>query len=70
MKIILTIILINGTTHSFEFKVNEINPYLCDSLFNKYTYVHTNGFSEARNKTGIYYKSKEVFAYTCKYKTI
>jgi len=38
-----------------------------DKLFKD---IHTSRFSTARNKTGIYYKSKEVFAYTCNYKTI
>jgi hypothetical protein len=70
MKIILTIILMNGYSHSYEYKVDNIDPRLCDTLFNKYTYVHTSRFSTAKNKTGIYYKSKEVFAYTCNYKTI
>lgn len=69
MKIILTIILMNGNAYSFESKVDGIDPRLCDALFNKHTYVHTSRFSTARNKTGIYYKSKEVFAYTCNYKT-
>jgi len=69
MKIVLTIILMNGTANSFEYKVDKIDAYLCDALFKKHTYVHTSRFNEGRNKTGIYYKSKEVFAYTCDYKT-
>jgi hypothetical protein len=69
MKIVLTIILMNGTANSYEHNVKGIDPYLCDVLFKKYTYVNTSKFNEGRNKTGIYYKSKEVFAYTCNYKT-
>ena len=69
MKIILTIILMNGTANIYEYKVDKIDPRLCDALFDKHTYVHTSRFSTARNKTGTFYKSKEVFAYTCNYKT-
>ena len=69
MKIILTIILMNGTANSFEYKVDKIDPRLCDALFDKHTYVHTSRFSTARNKTSTYYKFKEVFAYSCNYKT-
>ena len=69
MKIILTIILINGTANSYEYKVDGIDPYLCDALFKKNTYAHTSKFNIGKNKTGIYHKSKEVIAYTCSYKT-
>ena len=69
MKIILTIILMNGTANSFEYAVDKIDPRLCDALFDKHTYVHTSKFSTARNKTSTYYKSKEVFSYSCNYKT-
>ena len=69
MKIILTIILMNGYANSFEYAVDKIDARLCDALFDKHTYVHTSKFSTARNKTSTYYKSKEVFAYSCNYKT-
>ncbi len=69
MKIILTIILMSGYANTYEYKVDKIDSRLCDALFDKHTYVHTSRFSTAKNKTGIYYKSKEVFAYTCNYKT-
>lgn len=59
----------NGTGYSYEYKANGIDPYLCDALFKKNTYVHTSKFNIGKNKTGIYHKSKEVFAYTCSYKT-
>ena len=67
MKIILTIILMNGMSHSYQYKVNGIDPYLCDALFKKLTYTHTSIISTAKNKTGIYYKSNQVFAYSCIY---
>ena len=69
MKVILTIILMNGTAYSYEYNTIGIDPYLCDNLFKKNTYAHTSKFNLGRNKTGIYHKSKEVFAYTCNYKT-
>lgn len=59
----------NGYANTYEYKVDKIDSRLCDALFNKHTYVHTSRFSTARNKTSTYYKSKEVFAYTCNYKT-
>ena len=59
----------NGYANSFEYSVDKIDPRLCDALFDKHTYVHTSRFSTARNKTSTYYKSKEVFAYSCNYKT-
>ncbi len=31
----------NGYSHSYEYKVDNIDPRLCDALFNKHTYVHT-----------------------------
>ena len=59
----------SGYANTYEYKVDKIDSRLCDALFDKHTYVHTSRFSTAKNKTGIYYKSKEVFAYTCNYKT-
>lgn len=59
----------NGLTNSFEYKVDGIDPRLCDALFSKLTNIHTSKFNTGRNKTGTFYKSKEVFAYTCEYKT-
>jgi hypothetical protein len=69
MKIIITLIMMNGNLHSYHYKANGIDPYLCDALFKKLTYVHTSKFNDGKNKTGIFHKSKEVFAYTCEYKT-
>ena len=59
----------NGTAYSYEYSTSRIDAYLCDALFKKNTYIHTSKFNEGKNKTGIYHKSKEVFAYTCNYKT-
>ena len=59
----------SGYANTYEYKVDKIDSRLCDALFDKHTYVHTSRFSTARNKTSTYYKSKEVFAYTCNYKT-
>ncbi len=39
MKIVLTIILMNGYANTYEYKVDKIDPRLCDALFSKHTYV-------------------------------
>ena len=60
----------NGMSHSYQYKVNGIDPYLCDALFKKLTYTHTSIISTAKNKTGVYYKSNQVFAHSCSYEKI
>lgn len=64
MKIILTIILMNGVLHNYEYKVDKYDPNFCDYAFKKLTYT---GKVKGKKYTqmGTFYKSKEVFAYTC-----
>jgi hypothetical protein len=64
MKIILTIIMMNGVINNFEYKVDKYDPFFCDATFNKLTY---SGKVKGKKTTqiGTFYKSKEVFAYTC-----
>jgi hypothetical protein len=64
MKIILTIIMMNGVLVNYEYKVDKYNPYFCDAAFKKLTY---SGKVRGKKSTqmGTFYKSKEVFAYTC-----
>jgi len=64
MKIILTIIMMNGMLHNFEYKVDKYNPNFCDAAFNKLTY---SGKVKGKKYTqvGTFYKSKEVLGYTC-----
>ena len=60
MKIILTIILMNGYAHSFEMKDVKYSPYNCDNFFKRLTKVKT-----VNNKSRLYYNNHEVFAYSC-----
>jgi len=64
MKIILTIIMMNGYIHNYEYKVDKYDPNFCDHAFKKLTY---SGKVKGKKYTqiGTFYKSKEVFAYTC-----
>lgn len=64
MKIILTIIMMNGVINNFEYKVDKYDAYFCDAAFKKLTY---SGKVRGKKHTqiGTFYKSKEVFAYTC-----
>lgn len=64
MKIILTIIMMNGYIHNYEYKVDKYDPNFCDHAFKKLTY---SGKVKGKkyNQAGTFYKSKEVFAYTC-----
>jgi hypothetical protein len=69
MKLILTIILMNGSAYSFHYKVNKIDAYYCDALFDKYTYVNTSTANNGRPITKVYYKSQEVLGHICHYKS-
>lgn len=58
----------NSATHNFEYKIDKYDPYLCDAAFKKLTYSGKVTNYKGRKQTGIFYKSKEVFAYTCEIK--
>jgi hypothetical protein len=62
MKIILTIIMMNGTIYNLGYEIDSYSPRICDKLFDKITYI---GKSSGKNKYGTFYKSKEVFAHSC-----
>lgn len=62
MKIILTLIMMNGTVYNLGYEVESYSTRICDKLFDKVTYINK---SSGRNSYGTFYKSKEVFAYTC-----
>jgi len=64
MNFILSIYLMSGVVIDFHYKDVKYNPYLCDKVFERLTYV---GVSNLKNKTGIFYKSKEVALYSCSY---
>jgi len=62
MKIILMLIMMNGTVYNLGFTVDRYDTRTCDKLFDSITY---KGKTSGRNKQGVFYKSKEVFAHSC-----
>ena len=62
MKVILMLIMMNGTVYNLGYKVESYNARTCDKLFDIVTY---KGKTSGKNKQGTFYKSKEVFAYSC-----
>ena len=62
MKVILMLIMMNGTVYNLGYKVESYNARTCDKLFDSITY---KGKTNGKNKQGTFYKSKEVFAYSC-----
>jgi hypothetical protein len=62
MKVILMIIMMNGTVHNLGYKVESYDARTCDKLFDSVTY---KGKTSGKNKQGTFYKSKEVFAHSC-----
>ena len=64
MKVILMIIMMNGTVYNLGFTVDRYDTRTCDKLFDSITY---KGKTSGKNKQGVFYKSKEVFAHSCSY---
>jgi hypothetical protein len=62
MKVILVLIMMNGTVHNIGYNVQSYDARTCDKLFDSVTY---KGKTSGKNKQGIFYKSKEVFAHSC-----
>ena len=62
MKIIIVLIMMNGTVYNIGFNLEHYDARSCDKLFDSVTY---KGKSNGKNRHGTFYKSKEVFAYSC-----
>ena len=62
MKVILVLIMMNGTVYNLGYDVKSYDARTCDKLFDSVTY---KGKTSGKNKVGAFYKSKEVFAYSC-----
>ena len=62
MKVILVLIMMNGTVHNLGYDVKSYDARTCDKLFDSVTY---KGKTSGKNKVGAFYKSKEVFAHSC-----
>jgi hypothetical protein len=60
MKLILTIILMNGYVHTFQMDDVKYNPNNCDKFFKRLTKQQV-----VNNRSKLYYNGKEVFAYSC-----
>jgi hypothetical protein len=60
MKLILTIILMNGYAHSFEMRDVRYSAHNCDNFLKRLTKQYV-----VNNRSKLYYNKKEVFAYTC-----
>jgi hypothetical protein len=68
MKLVLTIIMMNSVMHNFEYKIDRYNAYLCDAAFKDLTYSRISKNYKGRKQMATFYKSKEVFAYSCEVK--
>ena len=62
MKVILMLVMMNGTVYNLGYNLESYDSRTCDKLFNSVTYAGKTG---GKNKNGTFYKSKEVFAYSC-----
>ena len=62
MKVILMLVMMNGTVYNLGFNVQSYDTRTCDKLFDSITY---KGKTSGKNKIGTFYKSKEVFAHSC-----
>jgi hypothetical protein len=60
MKLILTIILMNGYVHTFQMDDVKYDPNNCDKFFKRLTKV-----KNVNNRNKLYYHNNEVFAYSC-----
>ena len=54
--------MMNGTVYNLGYEVESYSARICDKLFDKVTYINK---IDGKGKYGTFYKSKEVFAYTC-----
>jgi hypothetical protein len=59
--------MMNGTVYNIGFNLNHYDSRTCDKLFDSVAY---NGKASGKNKHGSFYKSKEIFAYSCEIKEV
>lgn len=70
MKLILTILLMNGHVISFDF-YDQQSVYQCDKMFDKLTYSKAIRNHKGTKQIGTFFKNQEVLLYTCeKRKTV
>ena len=64
MKLILTILLINGHIITFDF-YDENSVYQCDRMFDKLTYSRQMKNHKGKKQIGTFFRNQEVLLYTC-----
>jgi hypothetical protein len=70
MKLVLTILLMNGNIITFDF-YNENSAYQCDKVFNKLTYSKVVRSYKGNKQQGTFFRNQEVLLYACeKRKTV
>ena len=70
MKLVLTILLMNGNIITFDF-YDEKSVYQCDRMFDKLTYSRTVKNYKGRKQQGTFFRNQEVLLYACeKRKTV
>lgn len=70
MKLVLTILLMNGHIITFDF-YDENSVYQCDRMFDKLTYARAVKNYKGKKQIGTFFRNQEVLLYTCdKRKTV
>jgi hypothetical protein len=64
MKLVLTILLMNGSIVTFDF-YNENSAYQCDRMFDKLTYSKNIRNYKGRKQIGTFFRNQEVLLYAC-----
>ena len=64
MKLILTILLMNGSIVTFDF-YNEKSAYQCDRVFDKLTYSKNIRNYKGKKQIGTFFRNQEVLLYAC-----
>ena len=64
MKLVLTILLMNGSIVPFDF-YNEKSAYQCDRVFDKLTYSKNIRNYKGRKQIGTFFRNQEVLLYAC-----
>ena len=64
MKLVLTILLMNGNIMTFDF-YNDSSAYQCDRLFDNLTYARTTKNYKGRKQIGTFFRNQEVLLYAC-----
>jgi hypothetical protein len=64
MKLVLTILLMNGNIMTFDF-YDAQSVYQCDRLFDNLTYSRTTKNYKGRKQIGTFFRNQEVLLYAC-----